>query len=220
MGAALAIAGRVGTAMVKPEQLREFRRDFELIRSALPTAERFLRAESEFTVARKTMADTRRAALDVAQALHRMHATKSYLDSYGSWSEMCRALGVRRQSAYRLMNLVKAIELSEIEPEEMTRGKAEAILKANRPTTVAIASHTNEDVDAAFADLQAELGAVVAKSEQPPKLAELEAPKGPPNATWASRQIGSLESWFRDRGAETRAAAHIQALRDIAKSVG
>ncbi len=242
MGAALAIAGRVGTAMVKPEQLREFRKDFETIRASLPTAELHLRASRDLATARKTVADTKRAALDVGGALHRMHSTQSWRDSYGSWADLCRALGLKRRSTYDLMNLVKAIDISEIEPESITVQESRSILKASKPAaapadpavaTQNVASATvarlplppaedesPEDFNAVFAELNASLDEAVAKSDAPPKLTELEAPKSSPNATWAARQIGTLENWFEQRGAASRAAAHIQALKEIARSIG
>ena len=96
--------------MADPRLIRQFGKDFQTVREAMPRALRYLGAERQRQDALRTIKACRLAAVECGRALKRMHETQSYLDSYANWTSVCRALNLQPRDSYYLMDRADLIE--------------------------------------------------------------------------------------------------------------
>ncbi len=217
-------ASALHRTMTSPAALQEFRADFETVRAARATALMYTRFEDQHSQAGKGMKRTWKAALECGQALKRMHTSESYRDSYGSWTELCRALKVSREVSYRLMSYSEALtgltpdSVANLPPMSGRRLTVFARATPEQKEEVVNESATTGDADAAFTKLRERLRAAPA---QP--LQEAEAPKQVNDEknglAWVKRMTTSLQRWFETRGLDAEAKAHLESLIQLAESV-
>lgn len=207
-------------AMLAPMKLKEFREDFEVARSSCVTANQYLEAEDEHAKSGAQMRRTSKAAMECGTALKRMHDSKSYLETYDNWTQLCRALPkMSRSNSYRLMSLA----------EKLSKVPLSSIGKVGTPLSVISADQDDEPDEpivpintpssappaSPFARLRETLQAAPAEV-----VDEAEAPKQGKvdhDAAWVKQRTTELARWFEKRDLAEDAAPHLQALVELAE---
>ena len=206
--------------MVKPEELKQFREDFEKARAGMETALLGLKAEDDERVAKETIKRTRLTLLEVGRALHRMHSTGSWRDQYKSWSAVCRKLNLPKSSSHRLMNNAAIVDnlphqIVEGVPEGLSHRQMQTLKIADEKEIEEVATEAEETGDARSAlDRLRESLASAPETE-----IDDEAPAQPKQAnglSWVKRLCTSLMNWFEARGVGEQARPHIEALIQLA----
>lgn len=208
-------------AMMTPAELKAFQADCAIVRESLAPAMTYLDAEEQLADAAETIRQRWKAAFDCGAALKRIHDTRSYRDSYETWTAFMRGMRLTRTHCYRLMKcseilgalpryLIGKIEmplslnfvekLGELDPADQLTvmeeaatidGSDAAALERLRGTLQSLREHTDD-----------------AKPE--PKVRDLQ---------WARKHTTSLQKWFAERGADSRVMELIRQLEAIAEEL-
>lgn len=210
--------------MLHPEKIREFKADVETIRSRRATAMQHLHHKEQLAQAEKGAAETALAAVECGRALKRVYDSKSWEDSFTSWSDFLRDLNIPRVKSYHLMACAEAFDgvpIETIENIQQPLGQrrlailAEAEPEEREEVLEHAASASPVETDAAFARLKQKLTAAPA----PVKFEEPEAPKQSQRENdfaWATRQATTWQNWFDRHGLGERARPMLAELLQLA----
>lgn len=183
--------------MATPAELRQFAADFEIARKTSDVAVSYLKFAEAAAAAVEGIRRTRQVALECGQALKRMHDSESFLDTYGNWKNLCRALPMPRSTSYRLMTLVDA----------------PAPVLGEIPAAPPVFPLDDDDPPESdhpdrFDGLRKTL-AEMAENDKPARA--------PQDATWVEKRTIKLANWFQKKALAEAARPHLEALVELAK---